>query len=212
MTPLTDFDKLNEGDLIFIRSHSDNAPDIAALTGSQLTHCGIVFREKGKWIVLEGAGRGEVLSLPRWQEKESGDHALEPIFVRRLQNAITLLAGDNLKKLRTEATRLHDTRYDFAFAWSNTYQEDGTKKEFVYCSELLYKAYDGAFGVKLGAPHPMRDYIAALPAAKVEAIVLKLNTNEKARHCRGGKDFDPEDLIISPQDVYASSLLVDVTD
>src|SRR5205085_11575879 len=55
--PLTDFNKLKDGDIVFIESNSERAPAIKKLTGSNLTHCGIVFRDEHKnWTVYEGAG------------------------------------------------------------------------------------------------------------------------------------------------------------
>ncbi len=67
---------LEEGDLVFIRSRTENAALIAALSNVDttdegkpgeegfeqadriFTHCGIVFRNAGKWMIYEGAGRG----------------------------------------------------------------------------------------------------------------------------------------------------------
>jgi hypothetical protein len=210
MTALTDFSKLKDGDLIFIRSHSDNAPYIAAITGSKLTHCGIVFHEGGEIRVYEGAGRGQYLTIKEWQVKESGGHSLEPIYARRLIKALT---SDQINSLKAEAAKLHETHYDFAFAWTNSYKYDnGETKEYVYCSELQYKAYERALNIQLGTPHPMKDYFGAIPADERDAIIEKLKTNPKAIHCRAGDDFDPDELIISPEEVFQSDVLMDVTD
>jgi hypothetical protein len=70
--------KLREGDIVFIRSRSGNASLIAKLSNIEatddtgkpgdetferadrvFTHCGIVFRKNGEWMVYEGAGRGK---------------------------------------------------------------------------------------------------------------------------------------------------------
>src|SRR5215469_6957754 len=58
--------KLHEGDIVFIRSRSDNSrligalssPSAAADADDVFTHCGILFNERGTWKVYEGAGRG----------------------------------------------------------------------------------------------------------------------------------------------------------
>ena len=83
--------KLREGDIVFIRSRSDNSRLIAALSSPNaetdlddvFTHCGIVFNEGGTWKVYEGAGRGKVLSLAQWQESEANGEVLHNVYVRR---------------------------------------------------------------------------------------------------------------------------------
>src|SRR4051794_39269938 len=69
--PLTNYAaRLRDGDIVFIESHSERATAIKELTGSDLTHCGIVFNENGKWMVYEGQGRGSLLTIQKWQTQE----------------------------------------------------------------------------------------------------------------------------------------------
>lgn len=205
---------LKDGDLIFVQSHTENAAQITQVTGSKLTHCGIVFGDTKGWVVLEGAGQPVFRSLELWQKEESKG-AIQPVYVRRLKNRDQILTPDKLKTLRDEAGKLHQTKYDFAFAWNNSYvmnrgRRDEITKEYVYCSELLYKAFERALGLRLGTPHAVKEYYANLPGPDAAKIVAKLKDDSRAKSCRDGKDFNPDELAISPVEVYASELLDDV--
>lgn len=206
---------LKDGDLIFIQSHTENAAQITQVTHSKLTHCGIVFGGDKGWIVLEGAGQPVFRSLERWQKEESGGQS-QSLYVRRLKNRDAILTSDKLKTLRDEAAKLHQTNYDFAFAWNNSYvmnrgRRDEITKEYVYCSELLYKAVDRVLGLRLGTPHAVKEYYANLPEPDAAKIVEKLKDDPRAKRCRGGKAFNPDEQAISPVEVFDSELLKDVT-
>jgi hypothetical protein len=205
---------LKEGDLVFVQSHTENAAQITQVTGSRLTHCGIVFGSSEGWVVFEGAGQPEFRSLEKWQKEEADGH-VEPVYVHRLKNRDEILTADKLKSLRDEASKLHKTNYDFAFAWNNSYVEnrgrrDEVTKEYVYCSELLYKAFERALGLRLGTPHAIKDYYAGLPEQDADKIKAKLKDDPRAQRCRNGNAFNPEDPAISPVEVFASELLEDV--
>jgi Permuted papain-like amidase enzyme, YaeF/YiiX, C92 family len=210
--------KLQDGDILFIRSHSPRSDTIAKLTHSKFTHCGIVFRVNGDWKIYEGAGRQTAyLSLNDWQDDESpqddAGHVInyEPVSVRRLKDLRSWSNQEKAKKLATlqsEAKKLHETCYDLAFAWNNhyepkrgdcVYKETGSK-EYVYCSELVYKAFERAFGVKLAAPKTIKSYHLD------EKAIAFLNCDE-ARSERGGKNYNPNELVVSPQDLFVSDKL-----
>jgi hypothetical protein len=165
--PLTDFTRLKDGDIVFIESNSKRAPAIKALKGSILTHCGIVFQDNGKGIVYEGARNPGVYSeLGKWTVRESGE-GKHPI-VPRLTDQARLTA--KLADLRKRAKELHDTSYDIGFAWKN---RDGKGTEYIYCSELVWKAFNDAIGVELGKPHPLSDYINHPPEGRASGDIEK---------------------------------------
>ncbi len=203
--PLKDFNKLKSGDLVFIRSSSDRASAIEELTKSPLTHCGIVFNEDQRWIVYEGAGhRGDYKELRAWQIVESTKHGERPpavlhfIYVRRYNASL----DGKLDGLRQRAKELHDTPYDFKFAWNNF---DSSGKEYIYCSELIWKAFHSAVGADLGAPHALKDYLnqgTADEKSKAQAAFKKYL----------GNHFDPKDMAISPMEVFQSDKLKAVSD
>jgi len=168
------------------------------------THCGIVFNDKGVWKVYEGRGRDgkDPVSLEQWQKDEGDGRAIHNVYVRRLADR-SVLTNDALKRMRDRADALHHTHYDFGFSWSDDY---------VYCSELISKVYEkaGAAANALKKPHSIKDYYEAVPAL-AQTIKDQLDY-PKAKACRGGKPFNPEEPAISPEEIYNSSGLVSVND
>jgi hypothetical protein len=213
--PLTNFKQLKDGDIVFIESNSERAGAIKKLTESNLTHCGIVFHGKqDTWIVYEGAGRpvGEYSELGVWIGRESGNGEKNPIYVKRLKDREARLSP-KIEALRKRAKELHDTPYDFGFAWAN---KDASGKEYIYCSELVWKAFKEEVDIALRTPHPISDYIKDRPdlsADDVTGLFKKcLNDDPRSRKCRNDKDYDPKELAISPAEVFASTELDPVTD
>lgn len=211
---LTDFSRLKDGDVVFIESNSERAGAIKKLTESNLTHCGIVFHDKqNNWIVYEGAGYpGTYRPLGEWIERESGNGKKNPIYVKRLKDREARLSP-KIEALRKRAKELHDTSYDFGFAWTN---KDASGKEYIYCSELIWKAFKEEVDIALRTPHPISDYIKDRPdlsADDVTGLFKKyLNDDPRSRKCRNDKDYDPKELAISPAEVFASTELDPVTD
>jgi uncharacterized protein YycO len=205
--PLKDFSKLKSGDLVFIRSSSgDRADAIERLTKSPLTHCGIVINEGRRWIVYEGAGHiGDYKDVKAWQIVEStkqGGHppaVLHLIYVRRYSGSLE----GKLDGLRRKAKELHDTPYDNKFAWNN--HDPSSGKEYIYCSELMWKAFHDAVGIDLGTPHPLKDYLNQ--ASKED----KPKVEADFKHYLGDH-YDPEEKAISPSEVFKSDELIPVTD
>lgn len=204
--PLKDFTKLKSGDILFIRSNSGaRADSIEAITEAPLTHCGIVIKQGESTIVYEGAGHtGDYKDVEKWQRYESTKKGKPPpvplhsIYVRRCAGSLE----GKLDGLRQRAKELHDTPYDNAFAWNN--HEPGSGKEYIYCSELIWKAFHDAVGVDLGDPHPLRDYLEGGPAKKAKA--------EAAFKMYLGEHYNLQEKVISPTDVFKSNKLIAVTD
>ena len=212
--PLTDFSKLKEGDIVFIESNSKRAPAIKKLTGSNLTHCGIVFHDKqNNWIVYEGAGYPNTYRpLGEWIERESGNGNKNPIYVKRLKDREARLSS-KIEALRKRAKELHDTPYDFGFAWTN---KNGSGKEYIYCSELIWKAFQEKVGVELGHKHPLGDYIDNPPggrtADEVKADFETYLNSDESKACGKGQPYERKEPAISPVEVFESPELDAVTD
>jgi hypothetical protein len=218
--PLTSFDNLREGDLVFITSATYRADAIKQVTNSQLTHCGIIFKEGTDLVVFEGAGRpaGKHRKIEDWQWEESTKDGEKrptspnPIYAKRLKGAD---AANKIEDLRKWARVLHDCPYDAGFAWHNTDGPDDLHgREFIYCSEFIWKAF-----VKAGIPEltplkKIKDYYTNLSGAidenKKATVVKFLNEDERSTKKRRGKPYDPEESAVSPEDIYASKQLQDV--
>ena len=218
-TALSYFSKLRDGDLVFIKSSTSRAEPIEKLTRSPLTHCGIIFLDgNGKPVVYEGAGRNEprYATVEKWQIDESTkkgaaspDSPLHAVYARRLKTPLTKVELDDLKK---RAAELHATKYDHAFQLGN--KEPGSNKPYVYCSELIYEAFQ-KIGRKVGEPRPFRYYYKQpdLTEKQVKELMDPLLDKESAQELRTPKGkYNPDEAVISPEDVYISELLQDVTD
>jgi hypothetical protein len=203
--------KLREGDMVFIRSRSDNAPLIAALSNLDpkddaddvFTHCGIVFKDAdGQLKVYEGAGRvGVRLTLAEWQWAESKHTPLHNLYVLRWsgQPELTSVLG----KIKSKAKELHDTSYDNGFSWTN---------DHAYCSELVWKAFADGGQLTLCQLPKMAQYVDGASPDVAKRIKDKLNDPDVRRKYREGRGYQPEESAISPEDIFRSPSLVPVTD
>lgn len=205
--------KLLQGDIVFIRSRSDNAPLIAALSGvakgdadDVFTHCGIIFRVGEELKVYEGAGRGGFLTLAEWRKAEStrkvnGVKKSEPlhnVYAMRWKTQPALAAG--LGGLLEKAKALHNTGYDNGFSWSDKY---------AYCSELVWKAFDAGH-LSFGKPPTMEKYVKAASPEDAKKITDKLDEAKGSKYRKDG--YLPGESAISPEDIYKSPLLTPITD
>lgn len=123
-----------EGDILF--QSLPRSPLVQAIEGathSPYSHCGLVAKENGGWVVLE-ALRG-VESTPLREFLFRGRNQAFAIYrLKSEQRSHIPLMIENARKF---LGREYDIHYDL-------------DEERIYCSELIYKAYLGASGEKLG--------------------------------------------------------------
>ena len=190
---------LADGDIVMIRSYSYNANAIEAVTGSRFTHCGIIFKEGGRWMVYEGAGRKGHLSLDAWIKYESAKH--EPHWrIYRLKDDSRLRQEAAISHLKRAAAKLHKTAYDHGFSWDYPKGDD----ERVYCSELIWKAYNEALKIELCPLRKMSSY-------PMNGEALMILNSDFCKESRGGREYSPDELAVAPGDIVAGGLLVEVT-
>jgi hypothetical protein len=123
------------GDMIFQSLPRNKLVDaIEGVTESHISHCGIVGREDGQWIVYE-AFRGGVQTTPlrtylfRGRGYGYGVYRLKPEYQSHVP--------ETLRCAQTYLGKPYDIRYRL-------------DDEKIYCSELIYKAYQQASGDALG--------------------------------------------------------------
>ena len=92
--------------------------------------------------------------------------------------------------MRREAARFAGRDYDLTFEWSN---------DRLYCSELIWKIYDRALGIRLGNLQRLGDFDLSAPAVR-----------EKLAE-RYGATPPLDEPVISPAAIFDSPLLVRVT-
>ncbi len=124
-----------EGDIVF-----QSLPRVALVrtiqgaTHSPYSHCGVVAREDGEWIVIESLGKVKKTGLFRWVLQGRGGR----FAVYRLKEPYR----QHIPRFLAELRAFLGTPYDRKF---------GMDDEALYCSELVYKAYRNATGEELGS-------------------------------------------------------------
>jgi hypothetical protein len=126
-----------KGDVIFQSlPFSRIVTAIEGATDSPLSHCGIVAREEGRWVVYEALG--PVGPTPLGDFIARGRN--RAFLVKRLRSAEQPLVPPMLAAVRALRGRPYDERYRL--------DDD---REAVYCSELVWFAYrDATAGKSLG--------------------------------------------------------------
>jgi hypothetical protein len=177
---------LRDGDLVFLTSRSSQSAAVALATGSPLTHMGVVLLDRGRPVVLEAVEPVRLTPFDAWRHRGDGGQ----VEVRRLRDADRLLTPEAVARLRALGQSWLGRHYDLAFRW-----DDGR----LYCSELVWKLYDRALGVRLGRLQRAGD--------------LRLDSPEVQRQLRqrfGPRGFDPDEPVITPQAIFEDARLVPV--
>lgn len=164
-----------DGDIIFHRSQSAQSGAIAAATSSRYTHVGIILVENGREMVYEACGYVKATPLDRFiRSGENGAYV-----IKRLKDRDKL----NIQCLKREVKKMRGRRYDKYFDWS-----DST----IYCSELVWKAYERSCDVELGRLRKMKDF-------NLKSTLVK-NTLKS----RYGSKVPLDMTVIAPSDIYSS--------
>lgn len=135
---------LKDGDLVHQRSRSTQSALVGTLTGSDLTHVGVVFHRRGRPRVLEAAQRVRSRSLEAWIRAGRGRF----VVVQRLR-ARDRIPRTTWRRMRAVARGFVGRPYDLRFEWSD---------ERLYCSELVYKVFRRGAGIALVAPARVGDF------------------------------------------------------
>lgn len=173
---------LLDGDIVFHTSRSSQSLAVQRATGSKYSHMGVVFYNGGKPYVLEAVETVRYTPLERWVARGLNGE----VVVKRLSDAEESLTPDRVKRLRVAAEQFIGRPYDLQFGWSD-------KK--IYCSELVWKAYDQALGVRIGDLQRVRDFNLSDPAVRAKM---------KERY---GSNVPLDEPVISPAAMFESPLL-----
>lgn len=173
--------EVRAGDLVFHRSRSAQSRVIAEVTGSELTHVGIVLERDGALEVLEAGAPVQWTPLDAWIARGAEGR----VEVRRLREPPT---AAQLEALRREGERLVGRPYDARFEW-------GDRR--VYCSELVHLVFERAMRVQLTTPQRWRDLPLSASARRLAARRL-------------GRLPRPAERVVTPVALAESALLVTV--
>jgi hypothetical protein len=176
---------LRDGDIVFHRSLSNLSQAISLVTGSEITHMGMILFREGKPWVIEAGGTVRYSTYEEFINRG----AEGKFVVKRLRLADSLLTPVRLDSMRAVANRFLGRNYDGQFNWSD---------DQLYCSELVWKIYHGA-GIDLGKLRKLKEYRFDHPIVK-----------EQLRR-RYGDNVPLEEPVIAPSDIFALESLVTVT-
>jgi hypothetical protein len=177
--------QLRDGDVIFQTSRSTQSIAIEKATHSPYSHVGIIFLQDGKGYVYEAEETVRYTPVEKWVARGEGGH----FVLKRLRDAGRILTPEALAKLRRAAAEFQGRPYDPTFAWSD---------DRIYCSELVWKIYDRALGIRLGRLQKLRDF-------DLSASLVK-----KELHERYGDRIPLDETVISPGEMFSSDRLVEV--
>jgi len=177
---------VQDGDVIFQTSRSSQSRAIQRATHSTYSHMGIILYRGGRAFVFEAVATVRYTPLAEWIDRGSGGHYV----VTRLRDAENVLAPAGLAKVRRVAESFQTRPYDLTFEWSD---------KRLYCSELVWKIYDRAVGVQIGALQRLRDF--DLSDAEVRARMQQ----------RYGSRVPLDEVVISPAAMFAATNLVTVS-
>ena len=122
-----------EGDIVF-RS-GKNYP-VMYISGSTITHCGIIVNTSSGLQVLEAVGPVKLTPINKF-------------FGKNLDKAENWTKRVTDKELHIDYKKYLGKRYDNQFLLDNN---------AYYCSELVYVIYKEQFGFELSKPRPLRSY------------------------------------------------------
>jgi hypothetical protein len=177
---------LQDGDLIFQESTSQQSEMVRALTDSRWTHMGVVFNEPSGPFVLEAVSPVRKTPLQKWIA-----HGRDGRYVvKRLRDADVRLSGVTVAKMRKLGATWLGRPYDLRFRWDD---------QTLYCSELAYKLFDRGAGVRLGKLERAADM--NLDDERVQQARRKRFANTK---------FDPTETVVTPDSIFNDDQLVEV--
>jgi uncharacterized protein YycO len=177
--------EIQNGDLIFHTSTSGQSLAIQIASNSKYSHVGMIYQDGGKDYVLEAVQPVKLTPLTQFINRGENKHYV----VKRLKNSDEFLTPEGITKMKTIGKKYLNKNYDLKFEWSD---------DKIYCSELVWKIYDQAFGIKIGILQQIKDFDLSDPVVKAKA---------KQRY---GNNIPLEELIITPDRMFQSDQLVTI--
>lgn len=174
-----------DGDIIFHTSRSAQSAAIQLATRSRYSHMGLILHRDGKPYVFEAVATVRFTPLAQWIARGERGHYV----VKRWTQAGPQLDAAGIARLRAQAEAMAGRPYDLTFGWSD---------ERIYCSELVWKAYQRAFAVQIGNTQRLRDF---------DLTDARVRTKLRERY---GERLPLDEIVISPQAMFDSPLLQEV--
>jgi len=174
-----DTSSFKEGDIIFQNNKAKSKDLLAFLSNTTYNNAGILFVKNGRWYVLDAAKSVQLTPLKKWV-KEGVDHSF---VVKRLKDG---MSQEAVEKMRSLSAEYLGKPYDQKYEWSD--------KAF-YSSELVWKMFDAALGVKLSDLRTFSEFNFSDENVK------------RAMQEVFGNDIPVYEQIVTPADIYNSNML-----
>ncbi len=179
---LANQNELNNGDLIFQTSLSEQSKAIQLATKSKYSHCGLIYKDGNDFYVFEAIQPVKRTPLDKWIARgKDGKYV-----IKRLKNAAQILTPETLTEMKQVGNKFNGKNYDLTFEWSD---------DKIYCSELIWKIYKRATGIEIGKLEKLSDFDLTNEAVK-----------QKMKE-RYGDKIPTNEIVISPSAIFNSDLL-----
>lgn len=179
--------KIQNGDIIFQTSLSDQSQAIQLATHSKYSHMGIIYESEGAYFVYEAVQPVKLTPLADWIKRGEKGHYV----IKRLKNADEILTDQVQIKMKKAGDKYKGKPYDSYFEWSD---------DKIYCSELVWKIYKEAADIEIGKLENLSDFDLS------EQLV-----QEKMKE-RYGAHIPMDEKVISPGAMFNSDKLVKVVE
>ncbi|WP_232036608.1 YiiX family permuted papain-like enzyme [Pragia fontium] len=168
-----------QGDIIFQTSRSSQSLAIQQATHSIYSHMGIILFKNNQPYVFEASNRVKFTPLEAWITR-----GVDGKFVaKRLKKMLT---NKEKQRIWSISQNYINRPYDLTFSWSDDRQ---------YCSELVWKIYFNALGLKIGQQQKLREFNLTSPAVKAKLTE------------RYGTAIPYNETVISPKSMFDSPFL-----
>ena len=134
--------EVNTGDVVFQYTNTRTAKLVEHVTGSRVTHVGIVIKRKGRTYVLEASGPVKYTPFRKFLAKSKKNW----FTIKKPKKKLT---KKQQNMLRRNAKKWVGKPYDIKFLWDNNK---------IYCSELVYKMYS-EIGIDLGGKQKIEEVL-----------------------------------------------------
>ncbi|WP_121666519.1 YiiX family permuted papain-like enzyme [Mesonia aquimarina] len=176
---------VENGDIIFQTSKSNQSKAIQLATGSKYSHMGIIYENEGEFFVYEAVQPVKLTPLNDWISRGKKRHYV----IKRLENADQVLTNSTLIKMKEIGEQFKGKPYDIYFEWSD---------EKIYCSELVWKIYKQATNIEIGQLEQLSDF-------DLSNEIVKATMKE-----RYGSDIPMDEKVISPAAMFNSEKLITI--
>ena len=176
---------IQNGDIIFQTSQSNQSKAIQLATDSKYSHMGIIYENDGQFLVYEAVQPVKLTPLKEWINRGENGH----YEIKRLENADQVLTSSTLTKMKQIGEQFKGKPYDIYFEWSD---------DKIYCSELVWKIYKQAADIEIGQLEKLSDF---------DLTNEIVQTKMKERY---GDNIPMDEKVISPAAMFNSKKLITI--